>query len=171
MTIVSEKQNIKSSLKKVNEDARSIYKLLMSDLTSTDSRLKLNHCHILPCNDIKEVFDIKTRFNILFESNWSHKTICEINSGMSGLILDEFDNENVFSKEVFDRFFLTINKFISNNKVLNALMLHKSIEEIEKKYKNRYKLVEIKEVFVDFERRKDGNIIPNICIEIQLERK
>jgi hypothetical protein len=166
----NENDKLELSLKKVDKEAIIIYQLSMGDLSSFKTRMSVISCHMLPCVSISEIFSSNTRFEVIVEADWSKETIVKVNSGMSGLILDEFDKDNIFSKDVFKRFFLKINQSISSNKMLNALVLHHCIEEINRKYKNKYKLVEIEEIFVHFSRNSKNNIIPNICMEIQVER-
>jgi len=165
-----ENKGLDSSLEKVGVEVKAIYEDLMRDLTSAKTKMKLLSCQPSPCLEVKEVFDIKTRFEMSFSANWSDETIENINTGISGLILEEFEKDNIFSQEVFETFFSLFNKQISKNRILKALLLQRSLEEIEKKYENKYKLVEIKEVFVHFIKEENGSIVPYICMEVQIER-
>jgi len=163
------KQN-HSSLKKINSEAKIIYRFLMDDIGLSNYSISGISCEMMPCNDIKEIFDLKTRFSFVFNFAWSQKTIDEINSGMSGLILDEMNNENVFSQDVFKKFFIYLNSLLTRNNMLKAVMSNLAIKELNRKYKNNYKLIEVKDIFLNFSKNKKDHMSPDIYIEIQVER-
>ena len=164
------KNSTKTSFKRIEEEANIIYKCIMSDITSLRTHMYFISCNLAPCYDVKDVFNRRTKFESCFSVKCGKKTVSEINSGMSGLILDEMDNGEI-SEELSDKFFSILNKLVFKNSLLKALMLKRSMEEIEKKYQNKYKLSEIDNVFIIFVKDVNGNFAPNIYIDIQVERE
>lgn len=171
MNKVADNTHINSSIDKLNDEVCAIYGYLMEDLTSKSISLTLESCYSMPCLTVEEIFDKKVSYEIIFSSLWTKKTISKMNEGMSGLILDELGKENIFSNLVFEKYFSLLNQLMSKNNILKAVLSSKALEEINRKYGNKYKLIEVKEVFVDFVMNKDKNYVPNICLEIQVERE
>lgn len=159
-----------STLEKVNGEVRSIYGDLMDDIISGRSSLHVVSCLPMPCSEVGEIFDIKTNFEMTFSTSWAPRTIGNINAGISGLILDELEKDNIFSQIMFEKFFELLNHLLTNNKKLKDILVKHSMEEITRKYKNKYKLVKVIEIFSNFVGREDGNSVPNICMELQVER-
>lgn len=163
-------QCLDSSLKKLGEEVRELYSDLVKDISSNCRRIEFVSCAPVPCLRVKDIFDIKTNYEVVFSPKLTCDTITNLNSGMSGLILDELGKENIFSQIVFEKFFSLFNHLITKNDKLKDMLAKRAMEEIGKKYKNKYKLIQVKDIFLNFVNRGDGNSIPNICLEIQIER-
>ncbi|MFW5890775.1 MAG: hypothetical protein ACOCUI_00995 [bacterium] len=171
MTKQISKKNLSSSLKKIKTEVDEIYNSIVNDLSRDRIRFIFKTVTVLPSYSLEEILDKKTKFEVIFTANWADNTIKIINSGFSGLIVDEYNKNNVFDKAIFDNFFYLFNKLLLRNKNIQNELINISIKEINSKYKNKYKLISMDNIFVDFMNEYEDNLFPNICMEIQLERK
>jgi len=166
-----ENKSLNSSLEKLGVEVRLIYSEMMDNFANNKIKFKMKSCEPISCFSVEEIFDKQIDFEVIFMTDWPTKTVSNINSGITGLILDELGKDNIFSQIFFEKFFSLFNSLLSDNKTLKEYLTKKAIEEIGRIYKNKYKLIEIKEVYLNFVNVSDDSSVPDICLEIKLERE
>jgi len=162
--------NLDSSLSKLNMEAKINYSNIYNDFKA-GRKINIKNIEIFTCESVREIFDLKTCYRLFFTVDWTNKTILTMNDGLFGLILDELNNNNIFSEIVFNRFFYLLDKFLEKNDIIKQDLSKRSLEEINRKYNKNYESSEVRGLSALFSQDVNKNYIMELRLDLFVNRK
>lgn len=161
-----------STMRKVEQEAKNIVENIYEDIIYRSMNLEL--VDIVVCRDhcIKEIFTKTSSWTVCFMPQISKFTARQINSGMSGLIIDKSCSAHDGSSNfVIDRFNKYITKVLSRENEFKKLIDKRSFEAISELYKNKYNFIESRNPRISFVRNGEkSEFEPYLVVEVQVER-
>lgn len=161
-----------STMKTIELEAKALVENICEDIVYRSMDIGAIDARVCPDNSLSGIFTKLSSWVITFLPKISHFTSKQINTGMSGLILDGASlKKEGYARIAFSRFEEHVSVVLENNNEINNLVNKRSFELISEIYENSYNFVENLGLSIKFYFNEErSEFEPFIVAKIKIER-